>query len=297
MRGQWIGTYNGDTTGLIIVNIDELPTCFQGVAYLNENDNQIPSAAAFFRTVDKTPQFQFRTSSIIPINPFSGYTDAWENIKHIYADDAFISKYADVQGSWTDNVLSLSWKSERGVSGHCSLPRSKADQPSAIKSKKMSWASFKSYATGLEGRRYLYRGQNKPWKLRTSYHRTGRADLVRFVNDDIQTLHRHLSARTKHVFNLEIPNENGAFFNLVQHHGYPTPLLDWSYSPYVAAFFAYRGVSKDQAEQASPKDKVRIHVFDQALWKSDYSQFLTILHSQPHFSVSEFLGLFVEMSG
>lgn len=291
MRGQWLGTYSGDTTGLIIINIDELPTCFQGVAYLNEENKQIPSAAVFFRTADKSAQFQFRTSSIIPINPLSGYTDAWDNIKHMYSDDAFVSQYADIQGNLADNILSLSWKSEQGVSGHCSLPRSKADQPSTVKSKKKGWASFKSYVSGLEGRRYLFRGQNNPWRLRTSYHRTGRADLARFVNDDIQALHRHLSARTKHVFNLGNPDENGAFYNLVQHHGYPTPLLDWSYSPYVAAFFAYRGISKEQASLASPKEKVRIYLFDQALWKSDYNQILTILHSQPHFSVSEFLAI------
>src|SRR5881398_1707036 len=115
-------------------------------------------------------------------------------------------------------------------------------------------------------------------------------DLIRFVNEDIQVLHRHLSVRTRHIFNLGNPDENGAFFNLVQHHGYPTPLLDWTYSPYVAAFFAYRRLSNLKAE-AGPDSKVRIHVLDTFAWMRDQPQPLFVNSVKLFVSVAEFLAI------
>ena len=120
---------------------------------------------------------------------------------------------------------------------------------------------------------------------------SGRAYLSRFLNEDLQALYKHLSARTKHVFNLSIANENGAFFNLIQHHGYPTPLLDWTYSPYVAAFFAYRGIPNKKAVAAGGNEKVRIYVFDQEQWRIDLNQILFLVAPRLHVSIGEFLAI------
>ncbi len=154
-----------------------------------------------------------------------------------------------------------------------------------------NWEQFKTFVNGLEHRRYVFRGQRKPLRLHTGFHRTGRADLQRFLNEDIRTLHRHLSQRTSHVFDLNIPDQNGAFFNLVQHHGYPTPLLDWTYSPYVGAFFAYRHVKNSEAAAASENDKVRIFVFDQKQWRTDWPQLSKLTPCRPHFSILEFIAI------
>ncbi|GJL64424.1 MAG: FRG domain-containing protein [Nitrospirales bacterium] len=171
---------------------------------------------------------------------------------------------------------------------------SKAGQPSNLTPLLNDWESYKAHVNDLEKSRYLFRGQNKPWRLRTSFHRTGRADLTRFLNEDIQSLHKQLSARTNHLFDLNVPDQNGAFFNLVQHHGYPTPLLDWSYSPYVAAFFAYRGITIEDAQQSlseNNEDKVRILVLDQARWKEDQNQVMLLSHPSLYFSIGEFLAI------
>lgn len=283
MKGQWIGSYTGTSVGMIVVNIDERSSHYKGVAYLNESNKTLPQTAVFFRTQNKDKDFHFRTDLILPIDPHSGMTASRDNVT--------VSKYADVTGSWGNDSLELSWTTDIGATGICVLPRSMADKPSELVALDKEWGAYKEYVARLEGRRYLFRGQNKPWRLRTSFHRTRRADLTRFLSEDVQVLHKHLSARTKHVFNLESPNENGAFFNLVQHHGYPTPLLDWTYSPYVAAFFAYRGISNEKAAIADTGDKVRILVFDQAQWRTDWKQLHQLLTAVLHVTIGEFMAI------
>jgi len=126
----------------------------------------------------------------------------------------------------------------------------------------MSWRDFKAFALEQdEG--LIFRGQAKSWPLQTSYHRTGYADLVSYLDNEVVQLEHHVNAISNHPYNIGDDRSLGALLNLAQHHGYPTPLLDWSKSPYVAAFFAFENKSELKKD-----GKVTIFIFDEKRWSA-----------------------------
>ncbi len=96
------------------------------MAYLNEANPALPSIAATIKTTDKNKNFKFR-SFIYPIDPRTGLIGAWETVKPLYGANVFVSKFADVEGSFDTDTLKLSWATEAGNKGQCVLPKSKAD--------------------------------------------------------------------------------------------------------------------------------------------------------------------------
>lgn len=145
-----------------------------------------------------------------------------------------------------------------------------------------SWANFKAHILRLEKfcSSYstheridekvwpiaLFRGQaDASWKLQSTLERFApkhsKANnyyrLVRIIYDQLLTCGLVDATRFRDgILNFskdsfkENPVPLKAYLAYLRHLGFPSPLVDWSRSPYIAAFFAYNGCTED-AERVS----------------------------------------------
>lgn len=284
MKGQWIGEYQGDSTGTIVVNVDELENTFRGSLYLTPAgaDSDKPPLMGIIDTGGKANPVSFTLTPTI-VDVFSAEPLSPKDIQRLYpAAPTQISVHADI----TESRLELKLVSDRQEELEVSIDRGPRSTYSRIKCNPKSWEDFKEHVAKLGYQQKYYRGQRKPWALRTSFHRRGRYDLNRYQNLDIPLLNRHLTPYTNRPFDLQGPEGKGALLSLLQHHGYPTPLLDWTYSPFIASFFAFRDVDRRHINE---RQMVRIYIFDHVRWANDYKQYLKLSHNLLHLSKVEFM--------
>lgn len=83
------------------------------------------------------------------------------------------------------------------------------------------------------GQKWLYRGQiDAGWDLAPSVHRGYTPQQERYLTNEFR-----VRARSRH-YSCPSSDDYPGWLALMQHYGLPTRLLDWTYSPLIAAFFA-----------------------------------------------------------
>lgn len=149
----------------------------------------------------------------------------------------------------------------------------------------LNWTDFKRRASdhiekGREVR--LCRGQaNSLWQLATSLNRCGKSVSVSQYFQLLPKMADMIGTHENRVIDVTNNEVNGSFLAYLQHHGFPTPLLDWTLSPYIAAFFAFKDIDATNPQS----NHVAIYVFDYLRWTRDYSQIYDHTEKSPHVSV------------
>ncbi|MGZ8959283.1 MAG: FRG domain-containing protein [Methylosarcina sp.] len=118
-----------------------------------------------------------------------------------------------------------------------------------------SWKHFLDYVYNemLDFETYVWRGQRcDSWKLEPT--------IDRLIREAKVTLPERYKFQSQHLenFKLAVRGRRGSnpsqltdendWWALGQHHGLATPLLDWTTSPFVAAFFAFSEQGMQQTE-------------------------------------------------
>lgn len=291
--GQWVGLNFGSNFGPIILDLDETESGLSGHFFLFEDDD---SSAGTFGHIT-FPNFILPNQLIVQVRPFDGTIG--KELDHEQFGERFPSfdfpresRVAFIPSTERTDEVQIRWVSDIGSNGHATLRKGNAREASAVTAHSgvRNWAAFKQFVSQLGPEEHVFRGQSQPWPLRTSFHRSKRSDLVPFIQRDIPQLYHQLSGRLRHLYNLNDPMLNASFWALAQHHGYPTPLLDWTYSPYVAAYFAYK-----DAARVSIDSSVRIFLFDKLAWQRKHFP-MHITHSKPLVAIIEPVSLENERS-
>jgi hypothetical protein len=124
-----------------------------------------------------------------------------------------------------------------------------------------TWSAFKDWANEMRkkqtGKWFRGHGSNV-FSLTTTLHRLGRFRLERYVAEELPRFTGQAEATLNRRFDLGDGKDYSTILGLGRHHGLPTPLIDWTASPYIAAFFAF----SDAIENRDVQDKnAKVRIF------------------------------------
>lgn len=267
--GQWFGKLSGDNNGHVLMGIDKLQEDKMGsisITPLTDKDGVPVISRIQFLNVDKD-------SVVANLDMFLGFSNTGiiypQNNQYYQMSSSgrfFDGKIVDEKGVI---FLKGKWETDLGFKGEVTLQKVRAPEANKVE-KIISWNDFKNAVTNKKYKYGTYfRGQNDSvYPLRTRFHRAGCWDLYRHFNEALNELLDYMGVLNNTRYSVISDVDFGSALLLAQHHKYPTPLLDWSLSPYIAAYFAFRKKSENKLCKSG-----RVFAFHADRWIAEQPQY------------------------
>lgn len=272
MHGQWLGEFDNEFSGTVRLELEEREGRSVGNAYLfySSNDN----LAGFMFNVDIAIDGPFYAEvTTIYLHSDGGIMapEARQRAEVTLAErfgEFHIPDRLQVEFIPEGDDIVINYKVADGNFEGIRLFKSSLSNPSQLirRADVTTWDEFRDWAVRRHPRSFIFRGQAKGHKLSTTFHRTWRKNLQRWIAEDVPALYGAMAEKISYPLQLGNMAHNAAFWSILQHHKYPTPLLDWTFSSFVAAYFAFWNADPD--DETYP----RILIFDQKRWNERYGK-------------------------
>ncbi len=267
MRGQWIGRTTGDKKGHITLNLD---SDSKGRVSFIDYDASLPSAIAEVKLVKFNAEGEVE-GELFNFLAFDHEQKLLKSPKTIIGENSNVDSFSEsgsLKGKVKDTTLSGSWstKLDNGNSLQGGFELQKYDNKSQYKLNPISWKKFKDWInenkSNIENNKIFRGHEDSAWALRTTFNRNGRFDLIKYFIEDVSEIKELINTKSNYIYKEDSVYDVRALLSLIQHHGFPTPLLDWTKSPYIATYFAIKNSEKN-------KNYVRVFSFSAQDWIKD----------------------------
>ena len=227
LGGQWLASFEGEQKGFGLLSFNTFGVS-QGYVSLHQFEDLDRNTSAIFlqgRTVDVRVS---ATDLKITARGTNRTTPGLVTIAGHRAADGDTDKW---EGDWesTDNFR-----------GSFSMVRARSQRLDDNTVDKIdNWQEFSEWAFKHPPENAVYRGLGSSlYPLESTAHRAGIFNLDHYLVEMLPRVRAELLKRHGLRINLGSPDGLAEMLALIRHHGFPSPIMDWSKSPWVALYFA-----------------------------------------------------------